>query len=804
MGTAFFLLWAEVRGIAHNSIFSMLSDHIATHSMSISYSIGELLTRYEIFAEILARSSQPPFYVSTEPENISRYRDFCDTVNEASSPRPYRFYIKFQNISGCQMEYDETDLHKFNAFYYFPYNKTHDVIKKYSSGETDFSNFDRDKEGELIDYMPIENSDFRIYEDHQKPSWSTALPVFGGQTEPRVYSAFFPVENNGVKIVGCAALRVPDLWNMLKSRTLPSYAHFLVFDNSGNVIIENSLGAVMPINYTSTHPLYPTISELGKDLWNDILTDINITELGIDTVNISEKSGRQIMLMKRVIYTRYVLSFYEVLAYELDPVIENIFTLLTIAFISCVAAIGFSLVIIGMIYGRFIKRYRRKLKRKVRVDSIDPSFESHPYIGGTGNAINRLRKFQMRCSDEVVLNKILDSAVNEISGCCECLFGVQTNDTKCEFCKYLRSNHNDNNHYYNNQIIKALKTLQNQKTFENQNTMNTLNNMSNLHYCILNNPNSFNNFENLKKKEVHFQESLKSAQRRTSRGFLHLNKNGKTQKMKNRTSKIRKEIPFSNWSVLMNDSLFAYDEYNCHNDPKRYIIKRFGWILKNGNLLFPNLDPDRLLFFVYHFVTEYVDKPNFKAEGLGILHNLLKGTFESILPNKENILALLLAFLLRNSKIKELNELFPIISAYFPLESCSNFIDLVFLLFNGTKNSEIMKVYGEFYNGIKSASFDTEKNDNDEIILLKAFLIFSDFSPYISDYHESTFQEINHFIFNDDEINNKKLIGQFHLEVAQNIVRPWIKMLSLIVNLNCELYIDGITEFWNGYLKMNV
>lgn len=654
------------------------------------------------------------------------------------------------------------------------------------------------------------------------------------------------VENdtNSTKVVLTAVASsffTESLYVILKARTQAKHSHFIVTDYTYNVLIDNEIGAIFPKLFNDKdQSVFPNISDMNSTLWKSV--EKEIIEVPIDVpllVNVS--STVQYMIMKRIIDTRSRYSFYLIMLLELNPTITEIFSSITIVFICCLILI--ILVVFGMRFFLFYvdKRSSKKLKMKqeqmvasnfsisstkpesnfvkildsnennikknkiqsINMSSFDTSnytddtitnefqfkelvksmeVENH-YFGTLMDTIEKLRSIQLRNVDDIILNNMIDSAVEELTRNDDELFNIEffneendqhkskykNNKLKssnlpffCPFCSYLINANNDFTIMKENDI--SLKQLNEKEKLKRNKILN----------YILKPDNSDKSDNN----DNNYYESKEN----------------------------RNDDLYYIWNIKINsilDSDLNDDLYN--SNPHKYLVRKFMKLVQKGHFLFTEFYPDSLALFILSFTKDNISCYYHKIQSFQFLKKIVKHNFKFWLKSKVDIFILFLASILRHSKIKNTDQILNLFHSFVGYHNVY-FFHLLKALIDETMSNNTMKIYGDLSNRTLSPSFSISNNAKDTVLFMKSLLVFSDFCHYLtnSKRNKNCFTEINRMIFSKDEILNEKFLIEFHLEMAKNVVAPWLNLMNTLAPMN-EFQIALFTniDFWIKKLESN-
>ena len=756
-------IFFNVRATSLSSAYYLNDEHIVAHSLSFAYSINEQLIRYEISAKFIGLLSLSSNIVMCDVDHMFFFKKICDSIN-SFTPRPYRYYLSHDNIGSCQLEYNYENMTFFDLYYYFPYNETHDQIKHYNEN-TDFKSWDPDSEGTFISFVTREESDFRYNnrEERQTQYWTPGIAQFGGQTDTRVFTNIYPAWENNQKLVSLAGTSVymVELYDMLMTRTQAPYSHFVITDSNYNVLIENEIGAVWPLYVNVTLPIFPSLRELNKTIWNEVADYINLTELEIDQTQISnisflDEAGnndiKQYMIIKRVLQTRSEQEFYLIMLFELNPVITKVYYDISLLFLF----LAFGAVIVISIYKvislKIEQNQTSKLLKKSTEGKNIQLFNLKIFDGTLSKAIERLRRVELSYPEDSMLNKTLDTAINELARNKDEIFNVEYKNSSsksnsqhghCEFCSYLNPNEN-------------FQSVSHRKNSHKKISSNGI-----LSYGL---------WDTLIKAQVDKQNYL-------------------------------------------NDRLYE-------SNPRSFLIRMFTKLIFEEKLYFNDLDPDLVITFVIIYISSNQSQiENFqhfiynKIESLRMIIDLLKGPFNNWIPSKLHFFAVAFAKVVQRNFPHSTNIInTPTIDSYFYNDGdyiLTNFHKyltienrefdfIVKTLLNETTNEQKLATFGEFYNRVQSPSFFLNENIKDEILFLKVLFNICDFSAYfIGMDGNKCFTEINNSLFSPSELKDSNFIYKFHLEFAEKILKEWLKLLCILSNMNVyEDYLNSTIDFF--------
>lgn len=644
-------------------------------------------------------------------------------------------------------------------------------------------------------------------------------------------------DDNGTKVVLTAVASsffTESLYMILKARTQAKHSHFIVTDYTYNVLIDNEIGAIFPkfLN-DKDQSVFPNISDMNSSLWRSV--EKEIIEVPIDVpllVNVS--STVQYMIMKRIIDTRSRYSFYLIMLLELDPTITEIFSSITIVFISCLISI--ILIVFCMRFTLFYINQRRSKKLKMKQEQmiainfnissaklnnnnnsstnlnqngkglkknkqkknndlynkilgsvanddekqsyekiILPDTENH-YYGVVNHAIEKLRSIQLRNIDDIILNNMIDTAIEEMTRNEDELFNIdylnEDNDHKskeknsksrnsnlsfnCPFCSYLINGNNDFSILKENDI--SIKKLNEKEKLKRNKILNYILKMNN------------------------------SSSKSDSKNFYYETKENENNDL------------YSVWNIKINSILNSSPNKKLFDlDPHRYLVRMFMKFIQKGNFVFNEFYPDSLLLFILSFTKENISCYYCKIQSFHFLKKLIKSNFKFWLKSKTDIFILFLALILRNSKIKKTDLILNLFHSYVGYHNVY-FFNLLKTLIDETATTNIMKIYGDLSNRILSPNFSISNNPKDTVLFMKALIIFSDFTPYLTfdKKNENCFDEINKSVFSNEELSNQEFIFNFHFEISKNVVKPWTNLMnSLTPMIEIQNMLNENIEFWH-------
>lgn len=620
------------------------------------------------------------------------------------------------------------------------------------------------------------------------------------------------------------------LYVILKQRTQAKHSRFIVTDYTYRVLIDNEIGAIYPKTFNDKNmSIFPNISDMNSSLWRSV--EKEIIEVPIDIpLLVNASSSEQYMIMKRIIDTRSRYSFYLIMLLELNPTITEIYSSLTNVFIGCFILIFLVLFLLRSFLIFTNVRRKKKLKnKKERIILNTSNIESNNndtdgkirysdnydtqsikskaqnnadlinnnnndkskigfsidfngvnqkeinvrsiivnnYHGTIMDVIEKLRIIQLKNPEDIVLNNMIDSAIEEMTRNEDEMFSI-------EFSMESSSNTNSQN--------KSKDKEKNGKAKANS-TLSL-----NCPFCtyLIDKSSDFSILKDNDIKLRKLNEKNKLKQNKILNHVLNIKNNDNDN---NFYHNVKDEIGtdlFAIWNFRINSILDqTSDDDLLNTNPHKYLSRMFMKFIQSENLLFNDFYPDSLMLFIISFTKENVFCYHCKIQSFYLLAKLMKNNFKFWIRSKNDIFTLFLALILRNSKIVKTDQIIGLVQSYIGYNN-AYFFSILKELIDGTKTNDVMKIYGTLLNRSLSPSFSISNNTKDTVLFMKAILIFSDFAPYLipSKQNEKCFVEINESIFSSEEKENQRFVSNFHLEIAKNVVAPWLSLLSLLASMN--------------------
>ena len=383
------------------------------------------------------------------------------------------------------------------------------------------------------------------------------------------------------------------------------------------------------------------------------------------------------------------------------------------------------------------------------------------------DVIEKLRIIQLKNPEDIVLNNMIDSAIEEMTRNEDEMFSI-------EFSMESSSNTNSQN--------KSKDKEKNGKAKANSSLS------LNCPFCtyLIDKSSDFSILKDNDIKLRKLNEKNKLKQNKILNHVLNIKNNDNDN---NFYHNVKDEIGtdlFAIWNIKINSILDqTSDDDLLNTNPHKYLSRMFMKFIQSENLLFNDFYPDSLMLFIISFTKENVFCYHCKIQSFYLLAKLMKNNFKLWIRSKNDIFTLFLALILRNSKIVKTDQIIGLVQSYIGYNN-AYFFSILKELIDGTKTNDVMKIYGTLLNRSLSPSFSISNNTKDTVLFMKAILIFSDFAPYLipSKQNEKCFVEINESIFSSEEKENQRFVSNFHLEIAKNVVAPWLSLLSLLASMN--------------------
>ena len=775
---AIFIPWWIMRRESLESIQFLSSERIIIASQNFANETQNLLMKYEIAANLISGYSTDPMIFQCTAENIQNFIYFGASVVEVLQPQPLRFYLSHPQVASCQLEFDPNNSNVFFLSMLFPYNSTHDQVRVYGS-DTDFSSnrFDPSVDGIHSTYVTHNLSDFRFPQFNDQGFWSSNISRDSQFNETRILTSYFPsfLYQNDTLVnssLGGVTLKNSDIVAAYSGLPSPEGSQYILLDQNSRIIIERENGALYPSIINDNVPHFPAIEDSPNPIWRGLQDTIsNLTDGVIMNININES---MYFIIKRTIRTNTRLSVDFIMLYGLDDVNDQILIPISYMIIILLVVIAVSMFILSFFLNQNRKKKEKRLSRPLISEEVERIINS----GTIGEAIYGLRQLEMSTPEEIMMNKVIDFSVINMAKNPRHLFSVAySSESNCEFCKYLNA--------------EPFKPIH----------MNA------------------------------YSNETRSMRKFSQQPSAYLNSR---QSSKNNFSQTN---PFSTWQNLtfnkIRNEIHAKNSIDIEIDIEKLIVFRFIEFINDKELFFVEIDPDKLMEFAIYF-THKINKNLYKTfYSLNIFCYLFNLDFGEWIENRIDTFVLIFCIFVRDilnipdneeinyfdeseidafKKSLVINDRFSIIRRKLKIlkkllrkflmtgdnEGYKYLKNLVFEIFESCDSSNHFEIFGEFKNRIESPEFSVTNDVNDKLLFMKFIFIFTDYSHFFCEPEDFdiVFDEVSQIIFTTDELENEYFIWDYHFEICDKLVAPFVTVLSSLCN------VDILNEHLNRNLDL--
>lgn len=471
--------WWISRDESVKTIQYLVSERISTSSKAFANATEYLMKKYEIACTQLKGLSYDPNVTSCSPSGIQNFIRYAQTMKSALTPNPYRFYLIHNQTAGCQLELAQQNSISFKLYMILPYNQTHDQIKIFDE-KTDFSpdrfEPDNNEYGILLKYISIKDSYMRLPNDqilYDEPYWTSGISTFGNLKDNRTLTFIYPQINfthvHSTTISGIELLNI-EILDILDDLHSSSQVNWIILDHKNQILIDKELGAIYPNHIISQTPQYPNIENSPNIKWKEASNFFHL--LNKEEPLLINLNDTQYYLIERSITTykgHLIFDIYMMICY--DDLLYDVFKRVNYLFLVVIILSTISIFLHWYFERRIIKRRDKKLSIPYKVtdqggnNNIEPSemdnnegnkysendnrysdsdkYFKLPYFnnGKIGNVILSLRELELTSPEEIMMNKIIDSSINNFSKTQNRIFSIyytSENSEKCDLCKHLK------------------------------------------------------------------------------------------------------------------------------------------------------------------------------------------------------------------------------------------------------------------------------------------------------------------------------------------------------------------------------
>lgn len=748
---------------AYNAITDLMKNYIVIHANANTEIIGGVFMKYEMILQFISRMFFNPALVDIISPKVIQIIKFCNLTHQSLNPRPSIFTFKVANQSFLQIAY----LNDQNEDFILSYLKEENNVScfySFSSNETDFSNWDPinslpqnkkiDCSSDIYNLSRLNN--IGINEN----MWLNMYPIiYNSSSIPElVVMTALGDQNNDTITQNSISVNMKDISNLIDSFISLDGSHYALINLDGKVIFDSESGDITPLGVDKEHmPIYPTLDQLGSPIWSkvsEVIENIGIHELRNFTLGDSTY-----FVIVSSILSYNVETHRFILVMNRDSAISNAYyqtSSLFIIFIAVVAVL-FTISKFGINQSHKNKERKLKLKQESSFDLNDPIED----CGIIGSTISRLRKLELLYPEDLMLNKVLDSAV--------------VNFTEKERCRYVPVN-----------TVESIdcgfcdKLIMNDDDIINNDESVPYNIWTSFSYSLFN-----DKFEIPKKFKYEYFENKPAKQ--LIKLFMSIITEDKLLiKSIDPDALVRFVARFSN-NFCKDPTIISHILYRIHI----LVCEHFhNWITSSVDLLalyisviinwtcFDNIFPT---------VEQILKEENYFENEL----------YSDILVFQDE----------RSASERKASFIIGLLNEYFANADdpvIQHFFKVIKELYVGTNDKLMFQLLGKFRIRIESPEFSVSKSMKDRLLFMKVLVKFGEFSPYIEN-NANMLKGLEHqdkLIFSEEELLDTRSIAEFHYEKASKIVQLWIDILSKFCSFHkFNKHLDLNIDYWKAMIQ---
>lgn len=648
--------WAIARSESLKSAKSLSSERLLATASSYTLAIRNLFSRYEMSVEQLARLAIMPQYLYCDVQHISEFIQFGRTVSEILYPKPYRFYLAHNNTASCLLGFDKVNSNRFTLYMMTSHNSTHDKVQLYTQADTDVLD---PNSGTIHQYILINESDFRFQFDSTSTKelsyWTSNTMNFGFRADNRTLSYIYLVNStitseNSTK--GGMSILNSELMEVYEGLPTPDSVKWAFLDEDLGMIITREFGAVYPISGHNGALDYPPISQAANPLWRK--AGEYFDKVKQDETILIDIDDQEYYLTKTIIHSNAKLPFNFLMLYGLDEIVTDTlrpFNILLLILLVIIAIVTF----LQLLLQKKNKDHKEeRLSRPSPSKTAQEEYEKNSNSGILGDVIYELRQLELQTPEEVMMNKLVDTACSSFAKTKRRIFSVTNNSshtTNCKFCRFLNGEAytgNERSFSHHHHLLFTRCHFHHWHQFQNVNLIAE---------NEINKDLIFHDYRDEEFGRDGISESVTNTNMNSLPNipnFLPFQYHQQSSQQKPTTPNDEVE-PFKTWEILTLNRLPTKLGHNQQPIGKR-IMFEFIQFLHEKQLVFIDIDPDQLIHFAFDFIKNYCKMPEATLQGLTTLNYLFHLEYNIWVENKVDFLALLLLMLVKDIELLTSDE----------------------------------------------------------------------------------------------------------------------------------------------------
>lgn len=755
----------QSRSDAYDSVNDLLLNYFVIHANAMTELIGGIFMKYEMILQFMLRLTADPPFIDLVSERIIQLIKFAQITHASLSPCPSTFTLQIDNQGYCQISFRDDSSSVYNlTFLEIEDNKS--CLYTFRSSEINSSDWHTilpyTQAKSIVCYDFEYNLTLLGIAPENRSEWINMYPLVSPRDNVPELMCMSSIRDkqSGDSNFGAISINMDNIRSITQEFITLDGSKFAILNFDSGVLTESSHGNYFPIARDENNlPIYPLLKDIGP-FWAEVtkyLENISIHEVRSVTINETEY-----YLIVSAVKSNDKSTHHFVMALNRDSAVRDAYHGTTVLFIIFLVMlmIIFSLSRYGVMHTHKIKDQKLSLKQKsylINHDTIED-------CGVIGRSIAKLRQLELLYPEEILLNKVFDASIMNLSEHTSCLYlpVEDINKITCGFCDKLAH--------------------QPEKIIENdENT--PFNVWSTFSYNLINGdfeyPKRFRYsfFETEpQKKLIKLTISIITQQQLLIRSidpdallrFLshYINSFCRDPALSaNVIYRIHSLITgsFRNWIASKVDMLALYIVAIVRNTDFQQVIDSYEEELMEAD------DPNHPVNMIKKEIIAFQDEYSVAERKAQFVLSLMK---QFLTDQEDEILA--------------------------------HFYNTINNLLFDTSDKELFRILGKFRVRIESPNFSVTHNMNDRLLFMEALIKFCEFAPYFE--KESTMIKgalhLEAIQFSAEDLENRQLCAEYHYEKASKIVMTWLKVFTLFNPLEkYHKHLEHNIEYWETMMQ---
>ncbi|OHT15123.1 hypothetical protein TRFO_14486 [Tritrichomonas foetus] len=463
---AIFIPWMHSRKIAESTIQFLSNQQILAFSSTVTKSIEDVMTKYELISNFLASLFNDPDIIRCTDDQTVHLIKYVTTASKKLLPKPHQYSetTLIGDLRFCQIDFQEQQTEKFNLFYLYDNNSldSNVHIREFHQ-DTDFTIWKPFTDGTHLIDIPKTSVNKSTFLMKQKIThWKYDKSFFDSPQHTQQHmSAVTPIINSSSHQVGLASvsLMTEDISKLIDNHIEESInCKYALLTKDMTVVITSDLGVIKPLRYEGNSPIYPDMKNLNSSFWAKLADKTRFTYNANSPIVVGEKAFQieidkvdYLVSISSVNPRNRTITHFFVVAISYNDIIGSAYFELAkgVVFITSVLFLIFYFILWCM-KKNHIKRDNRLMKQKPILNS---PYNTKMYIddqGIIGRAIQQVRQLQLLFPEEINFNHVLDETVENLCKQRQKAYETARN-SHCLFCNHVvkpKKTHNSNSDYF--------------------------------------------------------------------------------------------------------------------------------------------------------------------------------------------------------------------------------------------------------------------------------------------------------------------------------------------------------------------